>query len=151
MPACLVAGEPVRAVICWRPSTAACRPGMRPVVSGEVVAADAMTSGPVALKVADVICCDNVQALTGILERYPGCAVATAPAPDGGIITVTRAYRPLTVSDRGSGALACAIFVHAWLAAGRSLPALQPARLERVTPGAATLVPSVPVPFVMYH
>jgi len=153
--ACLVAGGPVCAVVCWRPSAAAGRPGMRPAVSGDIVAADAMTGSPASLKVADVICYGNVQALTRILERYPGCAVATAPASGDGILAVTRACRPLTVSyhardSAGPGALVCAIFVHAWLVAGWPLPALQPARLEAVTSRAATLVPSVPVPFVLY-
>jgi hypothetical protein len=114
-----------------------------------------MTGDPAARKVADIMCCDNVQALTGILERYPGCAVATAPAADGEILAVTRVGRPLTVSYRardapGSGALVCAIFVHAWLAAGWPLPALRPAQLTAVTPWAATLIPPAPVPFVLY-
>jgi hypothetical protein len=152
--ACLVAGDPVRSVVYWRPSAAANRPRRRPVVSGDVVAANAVTASPASLMLADVICCGNVAALSGILDRYPGCAVATAPAPGDGVRIVTRTCRPLTVSCRGtapgSGALACAIFVHAWLAAGQPLPALRPARLEAVAPYAATLIPPVPVPFVLY-
>jgi hypothetical protein len=150
----LVVGGPVRSVLCWRPSAMARRPGLWPAVSGHIVAADAMTGTPASLKLADVICCDKVQALSGILERYPGCAVATAPAAGGGILAVTRACPPFTISYRdtapGSGVLGCGIFVHAWLAAGWPLPAFQPARLNAVTPEAATPVPRVPVPFVLY-
>ncbi|HXL87624.1 MAG TPA: hypothetical protein VN969_01350 [Streptosporangiaceae bacterium] len=151
----LVAGEPVCSVVRWRSSAAASRPGRAAAVSGDVVAADATTGGPASLKVADVICCDSVGALTGILERYPGCAVATAPATDGEILAVTRAWCPLSVSYRardapGSGALVCAIFVHAWLAAGWPLSALRPARLTAVTRWAATLTPPAPVPFLLY-
>jgi hypothetical protein len=114
-----------------------------------------MTGDPAARKLADVICCDNAQALTGILERYPGCAVATAPAADDEILAVTRVWRAFSVSYRardapGSGALVCAIFVHAWLAAGWPLPALRPAQLTAVTPWAATLIAPAPVPFVLY-
>jgi hypothetical protein len=155
--ACLVAGDPVYAVVRWRPSVAANRSDGKRAVSGDVVAADATTDSPATLDVADVICCDNVQELswlTGILECHPGCAVATAPTASGGIRAMTRDRCSLTVSCRGrrpgSGALIAAIFVHAWLAAGWPLAALRPARLEVVALRAATPTWPVPLPFVLY-
>jgi hypothetical protein len=134
-----------REIVRWRSSTAvagARLAGARLAVAGELAAADALSAAPEWLEVADIICAGRTRPLswlTGILDSYPGCAVAAAPARGGRYTVATRGDRPfilhlLTPNDpglrvppdpRGSGALACAVFVHGWLAAGWPLGALR--------------------------
>jgi hypothetical protein len=168
----LVAGEHAAEIARWRPSSAP-RPGAgrdspaRLAVSGDLVAADAATgdAGPGSLEIADVICepgrADPLTWLAATLGRYPGCAVAAIGAGAGRCLVATRAGRPITVSycgpnERGphaapgepaSGALACAMFVHGWLAASWPLTALDPARLVAVTPWRPR---TMPIPFALY-
>jgi hypothetical protein len=160
-----------RAIVRWRSPTAA--PGARLAVAGEVAAADALSAGPEWLAVADVICSGRTQPvswLSGILDGYPGCAVVAAPAPGGGYAVAARAHRPFTIGlltpnelglrvqpdPRRSDALACAVFVHGWLAAGWPLVALKPARLEAgagwpYAARALTVGPAAPISFAMYY
>jgi hypothetical protein len=178
----LIAGEHADEIARWQPSAAA-RPGPGPgsrarlAVSGDLVAADAMTAGPGSLEVADVICgrsepgcAPPLTWLAGTMGSYPGCAVAAVWTGEGRCLVATRAGRPFTVSyfvPNGpglraarnvpvSGALACAMFVHGWLAARWPLTALDPARLVAVTEWrlpARTMTAgrSTPIPFVLYY
>jgi hypothetical protein len=164
--ACLAVGEPAAAIVGWR-SSAETLPGCRRrAVVGDLVAADAMTARRAVLEVADVICSRHVRPLswlTGTLDRYPGCAVTACPSPGGGCLAAARGRGPLRVSfftqnargphvdttDNGSDALVCGMFVHAWLAAGWSLDAIDPPCLEAVLPWTAKTIPAVPVPFVL--
>jgi hypothetical protein len=100
------------------------------------------------LEEADVIVTTGGPGTTGVgdwLRRYPGCAVAAAQVRRGECSVATRdgARRDVAVSGQGAagaGAFACAVFIHGWLAAGRSLALLRPARLY-VSPGAADAWP----------
>jgi hypothetical protein len=182
----LVAGQHADEIARWWPSADA-RPGegcgsrARLAVSGDLVAADAMTVSPGSLEVADVICCGSelgcaqpLNWLAGTLGRYPGCAVAAVWTGDGRCLVTTRTGRPFTISffvpnEPGlrappyvpaSGALACALFVHGWLAASWPLTALDPARLAVRIIGATQRWPlagTMPVgqaaliPFALYY
>jgi hypothetical protein len=156
------AGEPASAIVRWRSATARCPGGQKRAVAGDLVAADATTADPALLELADVICSPAARPLswlTGTMERLPGCAVAAAPAPGHGYLIVARGHCPLRLSydeqnKHGlragiSAAFACAVFVHAWLAAAWSLDSLDPPCLEPVLPWTATSLPAVPLPFVL--
>lgn len=161
----LMTGEPAAETVRWRsPGAGRQTCIVRVAVSGDLVAADAVTTSGL-LEVADVICSDRSEPmswLTASLDRFPGCAVAATPAA-GGYLLATRACRPLILpcllpnepwrlaraGDSGSGAVACAMFVYAWLAAGWPLGALNPARLEMVTP--CRVVDATPMSFCLYY
>lgn len=161
----LEAGEPPAETARWRsPAAGFQKSTARLAVSGDLVAADAAVASA-SLEVADVICSgrsEPVSWLTGTLERYPGCAVIAVPAAGSGYLLATRKCRPLTVACQlddkpglgvrdapGSGALVCAMFVHAWLAAGWPLTALNPASLESVR--SFEVATATPVPFALYY
>jgi hypothetical protein len=163
---CLVAGEPAAAIVRWRSSAEARSASQRRAVAGDLVVADVLTADLALLEVADVICSRHVQPTkwhTRTLGRFPGCAVTAAPARGNGYLAAARGRRPLRLSyceqnnpglrvdtsDTGSVAFVCAMFVHAWLTAGWSLDAMDPACLEAVLPWAAKTIPAVPVPFVL--
>jgi hypothetical protein len=170
----LVAGEQADEIARWQPSAAAqpgtgCGSPARLAVSGDLVAADAVTSDPGSLEVADVICCRSEPGwarpltwLAGTLYSCPGCAVAAIWTGPGCCLVATRAWRPMTVSyfvpnehgcraapdEPASAALACAMFVHAWLAANWPLTALNPARLVAATQWRPR---ATPIPFALYY
>ena len=178
----LVAGEHAAEIARWRPSAAARSgtewgPPARLAVSGDLVAADAMTASPESLEVADVIyfrsepgCAQPLTWLAGTLDSCPGCAVAAIWTGAGTCLVATRAWRPMTVSyfvpnehglraaptEPASAALACAMFVHGWLAANWPLTALNPARLVAVTewrpPTRTTRAGrAAAIPFALYY
>ena len=158
LPTCgwLVTGERVREIARWWSATAvahnpdASGSRMWLAVTSELLAADVLTAPEKSLEVADVICSASSRPLTwpqAILDRYPGCAVAAAPARDGGYLVAARADdRPGTVvhllqngpglrvvaTTTGLGALVCATFVHSWLAAGWPLAALDQTHLTTI-------------------
>jgi hypothetical protein len=166
LPACgwLVTGERAREIARWWSATAVPhnpeRSGthMRLAVADEFLAADARTAPERSLELADVICSASARRLTwprAILDRYPGCAVAAAPARDGGYLVAAR-DRPGTVvyllqngpglrvaaARSGLGALVRATFVHSWLAAGWPSAALDQTYLATsVSDGSGTLRP----------
>jgi hypothetical protein len=154
--ACLVAGNPAAAIARWRSPGRARPAGSRLAVAGDLMAANADTAAEGVLEVADVIWSGRCQPPLW-LDRYPGCAVAAAPAPGGGYLVAARGQqdkrglRVRVAGDPGSGALLCATFMHAWLAAGWPPDAMDPACLEAVMPWAATTAPSVSVPFVLSY
>lgn len=95
------------------------------------------------LQIADVIICPGQADTRGspgclweAFRRYPACAVAVVELGAGGCLAGTPGQAPirLTVGHRGAAAgscaLACAAFVHGWLATGQSLASLRPARLR---------------------
>lgn len=111
------------------------------------------------LGIADVIICPGQPAaprspgcLRAALRHYPGCAVAAVELGASGCVAATPGQAPIRLTVEHSGAaagscaLACAAFVHGWLAAGQLLASLCPARLrvhssapggrERPAPGA---------------
>ena len=139
-------------------------------MSGDLIAVDAAIVAN--LELADAICGsepDRVRALnwlTGILASYPGCAVAAVQTGEGSCLVATRTDRPFTLSffiqnelrlrgtadPSGSGALVCALFVHAWLAAGWPLAALDPRRLTAATHHREIpLNRAAPIPFALYY
>jgi hypothetical protein len=143
LPACgwLVTGDRVREIARWWSATAvphnpdASGSRMWLAVAGELLAADALTAPERSLELADVICSASSRPLTwpqAILDRYPGCVVAAAPARDGGYLVAARADRPGTViyffqneprlrvaaARPGPATLVRAAFIHSWLAAG---------------------------------
>jgi hypothetical protein len=152
--ACLVAGESA-ATVCWKSSPTG-QASRRVAISGDLIAADAETATDPALEVADVICSARFQP-SAILERYPGCAVAVGQLPGGAYEAATHGCRPVTLScptrdgPGCCGALACGIFVHAWLAAGWPLGAIDPPCLLATTPWQATPMLGLPVRFVLYY
>jgi hypothetical protein len=161
--ACLVAGEPA-ATVCWRSSAATERAGRRTAVAGHLMAADAEVAADSAVEVADVIVSARSRPpawTASVLNRYPGCAVAVGRIPSGGYLAAARGGRPLTLSflmqnkpgfsDAANGALACAVFVHAWLAAGWPLDALDPPCLLATEPWPTKPMLGVPLPFVLYY
>jgi hypothetical protein len=163
---CLVLGKPAAAVVRWRSPVRAWPADLKQVVAGDFVAADAMTADLALQEVADIICSRQVQPpqwLTETLDRFPGCAVTAAPAPDDSYLVAARGSRQLRLSycqqnkqglrvhtsDTGCAAFVCAMFVHAWLAAGWSLDAMDPPCLEAILPCTEKTIPAVPVPFVL--
>jgi hypothetical protein len=167
---CLEVGKPAAAVVRWRSPARTWPAELKRAVAGDLVAADAVTAGLARLEVADIICSRHVQPprwLTGTLDRFPGCAVTAAPAPGDGYLVGCRVPgrgRPplrlsyyqqnkqglrVDTSDTGCAAFVCAMFVHAWLAAGWPLDAMDPPCLEAVLPWTAKTIPAVPVPFVL--
>jgi hypothetical protein len=152
--ACLVAGEPGIVIARWRSTGRAWPAASRPAIRGDLLVADAGTASRAALEVADVICARCQP--PAWLDRYPGCAVAAAPAPGAGYLIAARGHRPFilrvrSACDPGYGALVGATFVHAWLAAGWPLAAMDPACLEAVRPWGARTGPVVPVSFVLSY
>jgi hypothetical protein len=154
-------GEPAAAIVRWRSAAARCPAERKRAIAGHLVAADA-TADLALLELADVICSPGARPLswlTGMLDRLPGCAVTAAPAPGGGCLAAARGHCPLRIScceqnKQGlrigiSATFACAVFVHAWLAAGWPLDGLDPPCLEAIWPWSATSIPAVPVPFVL--
>ena len=128
---------------------------MRLAVSGDVMAADAVTAAAATLEVADVIWSGRAQPLSWlrqILDRYPGCAVAAARGHGcyliAGRFQQNKRWLRVPVSPSASGAVVCAIFVHAWLAAGWPAAALDPARLELL--GGLDTATAAPIPFALY-
>jgi hypothetical protein len=111
-------------------------------VSGELVVANAMTAPDRWLRLADAIYSATPRPLAwlhAVLASCPGCAVVAAGARDGECTVVTRtAFHQnklrlrVAVTPAGSGALVCAIFVHAWLTAGWPPAAIDRARLVAV-------------------
>jgi hypothetical protein len=139
-------------------------------VSGDLIAVDA--AGGRGLELADVICDSDPDCvrplnwLTGALASYPGCAVAALHTGEGSCLVATRTDRPFTLSyfaqnelrlrgaadPSGSGALVCALFVHAWLAAGWPLAALDPRRLTATIHHREIPVNlAAPIPFALYY
>jgi hypothetical protein len=160
--ACLVAGDLASAIVCWRSPAARGLAELKRAVAGDLVAADVTIADSALLELADVICSPDARPLswlTGTLDRFPGCAVAAAPARGGGYLAVTRGRCPLRLSydeqnKQGlrvdsSASFLCAVFVHAWLAAGWPLEDMDPPCLEAVLPWTATPIPAVRVPFVL--
>lgn len=109
----------------------------------DLVVASAGRGGASWLQIADVIVCPRQPAASGspgclraAFRRYPGCAVAAVDLGAGGFLAGTPGQEPirLTVAHSGAAAgscaLACAAFVHEWLAAGQPLAGLRPARLR---------------------
>jgi hypothetical protein len=125
----------------------------RLAVAGDLVAVNAGCRG--SRQLADVIWRDGDSGqpaawLAGVLDRYPGCAVAAIRVTDGGCLVATRAGYPLFFhNERRLNTLVCATFVHGWLAAGWPLAAFDPPRLETVAePFACT---TATIPFAMYY
>lgn len=153
--ACLVAGEPA-ATVCWKSPAATGQASRRVAISGDLIVADAEAATCSALELADVICSARLQP-PAILDRYPGCAVAVGPMSGGGYLAAARGCRPVTLSyltrDKPGhcGALACGMFVHAWLAAGWPLGAIDPPCLLATTPWLATPMLGLPLRFVLYY
>jgi hypothetical protein len=108
-------------------------------VTGHLVAGDIGTAGPDLIQIADLIYSDggfgHPQPIA-LLRELPGCAVVAIAAGKRECVVRTRAGESVTLSLRGheglpgNRALLCGSFVHAWLAAGRRLGALDPADLE---------------------
>jgi hypothetical protein len=102
------------------------------------------------LEAADVIVAASRESDTSLrewLRRYPGCAVAASWTRPGECSVATRddGPRTLTASSPGSAdaiALACAVFMYGWLAAGWPLSLLQPTRLD-LSEGAAVPGPEL--------
>jgi hypothetical protein len=129
-------------------------------VSGDLVAADADSSGR--LDVADVIYCRGRPPdwLGWTLERFPGCAVA-ATGSDRDCLVACRAIPPIRFSffntnELWSNTLICAMFVHGWRIAGWPLSALDPHGLvvtaEHVDSVRAVAGNSaMPIPFALYY
>lgn len=160
--ACLVTGAPATAIVRWRSATTRRPADRKRAVAGDLVAADATTAGPARLELTDVICSPAARPLswlTGTLDRFPGCAVTAAPALGDGYLVAARGHCPLKLfydeqNKQGlrvgiSASFVCAVFVHAWLAAGWSLDDMDPPCLEAVLPWTATSIPAEPVPFVL--
>jgi hypothetical protein len=111
------------------------RPGER-TVSGTLLAAD--DRAPTRwLEAADVIVVTGEAGSAGPTEwlrRYPGSAVAAALVQPGECSVATRdGLLRVEVSGQGTdnaNALACAVFVHGWLAVGWPLALFRPARLH---------------------
>ncbi len=154
----LMAGDPVREIARWRSSAGVVAAELS--VSGDVVALDADGSGR--LDVADVIYCRERPAswLSGILNRYPGCAVAAVGADRGCLVacrTITFSFlNPITTNELGFYPLICAMFVYGWRTAGWPLAALDPhglvvtiEHLDSVR--AATATPAMPIPFLLCY
>jgi hypothetical protein len=151
----LTAGD--RTIAQWRTAGEARQQDacVRLAVSGDLMTADAMTATAAVLEVADVIWSSRAQPpnwLRQILDRYPGCAVAAARGRGcylvAGRFQQNKCRLRVPVSPSASAAVVCAIFVHAWLAAGWPLAALDPARLELLAGlGPAT---AAPIPFALY-
>lgn len=120
--------------------------GAAPTVAGEFLVADAHAADPGRLEVADVICCvaghDECLPDAGLrqmLERYPGCAVVAASGGPDRCRVITRAdglFRVALYTDLTGAAafrpMLCASFVYGWLASGRPVTMLEPARLVAV-------------------
>jgi hypothetical protein len=111
-------------------------------VGGDLMAAEAAAGDTGSLEVADVIyrrdgsgCTAPLTWLARTLDCYPGCGVAAIRGEGGGYLAAPRVTRPLTFSflmpnDDGFNALACAMFVYGWLAAGWPSAALERSQLE---------------------
>jgi sugar/nucleoside kinase (ribokinase family) len=98
------------------------------------------------LEVADVIFCSHerlpcppAQWVRGIFDRYPGCSVAGVGCagdgcvlglPDGGMVKVPAVTPRGVVSTAGAGDTLFASFLHAWLATGNPLRAIERAVLH---------------------
>jgi hypothetical protein len=153
----LVAGEPAAEIVRWQSSAGERRNGaVRQAVSGDLRVADAGLAA-VSLEVADVVYSgrgEPMSWLAGVLDRYPGCAVAAFPAADGGCLFATRGCRLphflCLLDDAPASAALCAMFVHAWLAAGWPLTALNPAALAPVVAQSAVAT-AAQVSFALYY
>lgn len=131
-------------IVEWAAEPNARSAGQQPPIGRQMVSdllvADAGRGAASWLQIADVIICPDQPAapssgcLRAAFRRYPGCAVAAVGLGAGGCLAGTPGQAPirLTVdgSAAGSCALACAAFVHGWLAAGQPLASLRPARLR---------------------
>jgi hypothetical protein len=131
------------------------RPGWRAVTGTLLVADDRVPTRR--LETADVIVASAGPGCTGLgewLRRYPGCAVAAAWTSSGECSVATRdgVLHSVAVSGQHGdrGALACAVFVHGWLAAGLPLALLSPACL-RVCPGSAVTWPRAGGPLLFFR
>jgi hypothetical protein len=135
---------------------------MQLAVTGDLVAADAMIAHGVRPEIADVICSACPQPpgwLARTLDHYPGCAVAAVQAGNGRCFIAARvgslftfSYSvqndpelPACASGLRSGALVCAVFVHAWLAAGWPPDAMARTRCL------VMLRAAVPISFALYY
>lgn len=122
------------------------------IVTGMVLAMGTRASSQ-SLESADVIVAEGeaVRPLPGEwLDRYPGCLVAATRVQRGECCVATRdgTIRRVTISGHDAvGALACAVFVHGWLAAVRPMRALHPAFLEVSCPASAVAAPGGPLFF----
>jgi hypothetical protein len=128
---------------------------VRLAVSGDVMAADAVPAAAATLEVADVIWSARAQPLSWLrqtLDRYPGCAVAAARGHAcyliAGRFQQNKRWLRVPVSPSSSGAVVCALFVYAWLAAGWPVTALDPAGLELL--GGLDAATAAPIPFALY-
>lgn len=136
-----------RVLVEWAAEPDARSAGQQPRIGRQMVsdllAAHAGRGAASWLQIADVIVCPDQSAAPGspgclraAFRRYPGCAVAAVELGAGGCLAGTpgQALIRLTVGHSGTAAgsyaLACAAFVHGWLAAGQSLASLRPARLR---------------------
>jgi hypothetical protein len=148
-----------------RPSIGLWRGGLsaKLAVRGDLVAAEATAGGAQPLEVADVIyrrdipaCSRPLTWIAGTLDSYPGCEVAAISWERGGCLAGSRVTGPLSFSfhmpdDGGFDALACAMFLYGWLAAGWPSAALDRSQLaasavlrirgREVTARAAVLIP----------
>jgi hypothetical protein len=134
----------------WRSAAAARRgptvpgPGAKLAVGGDLTAAEATISDTAKLEVADVIYRRSGPEgtppptwLAGVLDRYPGCAVAAMSGGPGWYLTAPRVSRSLVIgllmpNDYGFNALVGAMFVYGWLAASWPLAPLERSRLEAI-------------------
>jgi hypothetical protein len=154
-------------LVVWQPGEGS-RHALELVVSGDVLAAGAQVGDTASLAVADVIYRDQACArpatwLGATLRDQPGCAVAVSRVGSG-YLTACRVGAPRYLSFRAPGgagwySLACALFVHGWLAAGWPLEALNPPLLAGAAgvqrPGRwSPLRSGAPIPydiFVRFH
>lgn len=133
--------------ISWSPAPdddgRTCSRSAAPVVAGELLVAEPGDTDPAILEIADVICGTPGRGrgraaawLAHVLDRYPGCAVAAIADGPGWCLVGMRAFPALPVTVHITADCAarvvpvlCASFIYGWLAAGRPVTALAPARL----------------------
>jgi hypothetical protein len=153
-----------------RPSVGPWRggPPAKLAVRGDLVAAEATVVGARPLEVADVIyrrdmpgCSHPLMWLAGTLDSYPGCEVAAIPRQRGGCLAASRVTGPLAFSflmpnDAWFDALACAMFLYGWLAAGWPPAALERSQLTvsavlRLRRRKMTARAAVVIPFGLFY
>jgi hypothetical protein len=136
-----------RILVEWAAEPNAPSAGQKPLI-GHQAASDLLVAhvgrgAPRWLQIADVIICPGQPAALGAprwlreaFRHNPGCAVAVVELSAGGCLAGTPGQAPIRLiagpdgAAAGSCALACAAFVHGWLAAGQLLAGLCPARLR---------------------